>query len=490
MGKKFCTFAILTVLLLLSACQKSPENEIVISRNNGAFDANVVQSAEESRALEATESLRYSDTFQSTDGSVTFHISVDNTINTPNMPVVEVTPHFLTEEDAQNAAIALCGSSAEFYEAEPVLNERYSKSDVISQINRWSPYTSVENIKELFPNGREETWESDAQTLREAIAYLTSEYMENDAPNYAHSPCQWTFYKDSHYVYGEDAEQLDTSKDNDQICAFAANENGTYQIVTVARRNKSDYKLNNISYMATTAGVLDIDYALYRAENLRTDKPTEDQIRQAVDKAKTIMEQMNLGTWKIISPHIGKYEAGNYTEYMIHMTAVPVFEGVTVIDCPQLSNLKTDAIFASNYYLTKATFDFTPDGSLMKFNLYSPVDVKQVLNENVKTLTTDELFSRAKEQLSLSDVYAYKVDPSFTGEGNSCTVTITSVQYGLARTKVPNTDESYYYVPAAMFSGNIEHYSKDTGAIYNSSENAALLVLNAVDGSVIPIRNE
>ena len=116
-------------------------------------------------------------TLVSTDGSVTFQVEVQNSINTPDMPVIEVVPHTLTEEDARNVAFALCGSSANFYEAEPMLNERYSKREIIAQINRWAPYTSTEGMQYLFPGMDQGFWESNAQTLQESISYLTSEYL-------------------------------------------------------------------------------------------------------------------------------------------------------------------------------------------------------------------------------------------------------------------------------------------------------------------------
>lgn len=491
MKKNLWIFFFLLLTILLSACQASPEKEAVTSRNDGSFDTNVVQSAEESHAPDQTEALSVFDTFLSTDGSVTFQIEVQNSINTPNMPVVEVIPHVISEEDARNAALALCGSSAVFYEAEPALNEMYSKSDVVAQIGRWSSFASVEGMKYLFPDGDEVSWESDAQTLREGIAYLTNKYLNDDTPDYTHAPCQWSFKPSSHYLYGaEDSEGLDTSRDNDEISAWVSNGDGRYSVVTVSRRDKEDYKLNNIYYNATISGPLMVEYALYRAEKLRTEKPTENQIEDAVCKAQAIMDQMNLGAWKVVFSDIGTYHAGDVTEYLIHLTAVPVFEGVAAIHRPQLSNLKSETVYASNYYLTEATFDFSADGTLMNFILYSPVDVKQVVNENVKTMTADQIITRAKEHLSLSDAYEYGATLDHIEEEYNCTVNITQVEYGLTRTKAPNTDESYYYVPAVIFIGNIEYRMQDATDAFYYREDVPLLMLNAVDGSVIPLDNE
>lgn len=477
-------------LTVLAACAANPEKKAVISKNDGSFDANIVQSAEESRSLDATESLSFSDTFLSTDGSVTFQIAVQNMIKTPSMPVIEVTPHLLTEEDAHNAAIALFGSSAVFYEAEPTLNERFTKQEVIAQINRWSPYTSTEGMKQLFPDGNDVYWEDNAQTMRDYITYLTSKYLDDDAPDYVRPQCQWKFYKSSHYIYGSDDEaSYDTSQDNDEISAWIPNKDGYNDVFTVSRRNKDDFKINNISAHATTGGPLLLDDELYRREKLN-DKPTQEQITAAVDKAQNIMDQMQLGTWKAEFTHVSNFTRGDVTEYRIHVVALPVFQGVPSLRRPQLGNLKSTEVYASNYYLTEADFEFSADSTLMDFFLYSPLDVKQTVNDNVKVMAMEDIVNRAKEQLSLSDAYEYGAVLDNMGEDFYCTVSITQLEYGLTRTKAPNTDESYYYVPAAMFLGNVEYRYQNTGEIFYFQEDVPLLLLNAVDGTVIPLENE
>lgn len=491
MRKNICTIFVFLLTISLSACQISPDKEVVSNRNDGSFDTNVVQSAQDNHAPDETRTLVYWDTFQSTDGSVTFKIDVQNSIRTPNMPVVEVVPHAITEEEAHNAAVALCGAFAVFYEAEPALNEKYSRSDIISQIERWLPFASTMGMKQLFPNGNKSNWESDAQTLRETITYLSDRYLDNNAPDYEHTPCQWTFHKSSHYVYGaEEATKHDTSRDNDEISAWVSNGAGRYGTFTVSCRDNKDFKLNNIFYSATINGPLLVDYALYRAEKLRTEKPTDAQIEAAIDKAQAIMDQMGLGTWKVDFSDLGEYKSGDITEYTINLSAVPIFQGVPAIHRPQLSNLKSEAAYASNYYLSEATFEYSADGTLMDFILYSPVDTTQVVNENTKTMSMDEIINRAKEHLSLSDAYEYGASLEYMDDEYSCTVTITHVEYGLTRTKVPNTDESYYYVPVAMLSGNVEYKILDTEEVFFYRDNVQLLMVNAVDGSIIPLDNE
>ncbi len=63
MKKRQALLYVSIIAFLLSACQDSPKKSVVTSRNDGSFDTNVVQSAEESHAPDATESLTVFDTF-------------------------------------------------------------------------------------------------------------------------------------------------------------------------------------------------------------------------------------------------------------------------------------------------------------------------------------------------------------------------------------------------------------------------------------------
>ena len=66
-------------------------------------------------------------------------------------------------------------------------------------------------------------------------------------------------------------------------------------------------------------------------------------------------------------------------------------------------------------------------------------------------------------------------------------VSIDRIDYGLTRVKVPNTDESYYYVPGIVFWGSSEIVHQDTDEVWDATEERVILVLNAIDGSVINV---
>ena len=486
------SFAVCAVIL--TACAANPEKNVVVSKNDGSFDVNVVQSATkpaESQDTPADETVQYTNSFTSTDGSVEFTIDIDEEIAVLPMPVAEVTPHYLTAEDARNIATALFGSEAVFYEAEPSKNERFSKEEIIDQISRWSPYTSAEGMSLLFPNKDLNACASYAETMQDCITYLSTEFLNSDVEDYKRPLCQWQFHNSSYYKdRTTDLDSNTSFQENEQISAWTPIGNGMYSVFRADRRDKADYKLNNVYVTAAAGGPLGIDHKIFCAENLRTSAPTQEQISTVVERAQRMVNNMGLGSWEVGSAHVEENNMGNCTEYRILVDAFPVLEGVMALERPQLNNLKSKEIYASNYYLTEANFSFSAGGELVDFTLYSPIDITQIVNKNAKTLTLEELLTRAKEQLSYSDAYQYGGIFEGMQEDVTCAVQIAQIDCGLTRVKAPNTDNTYYYVPAIMLVGDVEYCIKNTGEMFFFNENVPLLMLNAVDGTVIPLGNE
>ena len=103
----------------------------------------------------------------------------------------------------------------------------------------------------------------------------------------------------------------------------------------------------------------------------------------------------------------------------------------------------------------------------------------------------DELMEKAKVFFELSTFSKYDKDNRLSGAETDvqCVLSVNDVKYSLARIRVPNTDASYYYVPALTIFGNAEFKNIATGETYFSNEDLLLLTLNAVDGTVINTTN-
>ena len=125
--------------------------------------------------------------------------------------------------------------------------------------------------------------------------------------------------------------------------------------------------------------------------------------------------------------------------------------------------------------------------------MYSPVDVKQVVNNSVTTIDMDTLLEKAKQHLALSDSHQYGLQDIYgiLKEEIRTSVDINEMCYGLIREKVPNTDDSYYYLPGIILYGVVESVGAESNQLYFQSEEPfPIIALNAVDGTVVAFTNE
>lgn len=485
------------ILTFLTACQKSSVSNAEVGNNGTSADIGEIQTEMKSDDLdndpetqpnvEATvtenvqtsskpmQSVQYSDAFSSADGTVQFTMEIDDEVLDVPMPEVLVAPHFLTAEDARRIAGVLFGE-ADFYEAEPRFAPIYSKEDIQEKLARWEPYAGDPSV---------DAYIQEYSTLQETAP------LENP-----HTPCQWEFKKESfYYEVEEDVLKSDISDENDNIRA-SVKVDGIPYIYDVATRNRSDFKLNNIyAYPYDGMSSLSIDQQIFQRQLCETDEPDEDTIATIQKKAETMLTQMEMGEWVVDECYVETVDFSDNLGYAIHVNAVPAFQGVPATRIPQLTSLRNTSEEASNYYLSDVHFAFSANGELVDFSLYSPVDVKQVINESVAVLPMTEIMQIAKNLFTRTDYYEYDrlklLD--VTQEKLSCQVSIGHISYGLSRIKVPETDESYYYVPAVTFYGNIQYTGNETGNVYSIDApyewGFPLLSLNAVDGTVVNSAN-
>ena len=473
----------------LCGCKREPENLVVDSKNDGVFSEIIQDTSSELNDYTMNEfsPLVISDVFFSTDESVEFTFDINQTFSNKAMPVVEVVPHYLTTEDAQRVAACLFGD-VDFFEADPLFAPCYTKEEIQNSIQRWSYYTNSEAISELLGGNDELTMER----IKAKIEELNALY-ESAPSDSSRIPCKWTFQKDSVYTYSpEEVISMDNSLDNDAIMAVCEVNGIRYRYEAVTR-NMGDYKLNMISaYFDSSRSPMSIDENIYRATLTRSSAPTDDQIAAVTSKAMDMLRSMELGEWQIDQCNV-RALGENIVEYAICIDAVPVISGIPAVHQPQLTVLTSSGAYSSNYYMTEASFEFSTNGDLLKFTMYSPIDVKQVINENVPTISVDDLLEKAKQHLSLSDSNHYGLQNVYgvLKEPLDTSVIIGNIRYGLLREKVPETDDSYYYLPGVVLYGVVENVGTETQYLYyQSDEPYPIVALNAVDGTVIAFTND
>lgn len=476
-------------MLFLSSCQSNPTREVVTSKGDGDLEARVTIAAEETHTDDAVQDVVYALDFDSTDMSVNYKIQLNQTIRDSNMPVVRVTPHFINAEDAKKVATALFPDGI-FYEAEPARAAQYSRSELQSKINRWSQYTNVESLKNLYGEDRIVQF---SEVIKEYIERYTVMYESAPTEN-PHALCEWTMRKTSEYRVPEnELTEKDLLDDNDEISAQLVVDQIPYYY-TATTRNKEDFRVNLISaYIYSGQSPVNIDERIFRAQLCRTESPTQTLQHNIQKKAEQIIADMNMGQWMVDELYVKNDVYGDINEYTICVNAVPIFNGIPVLRRTQLDSLKDETGYAAEQYYSDINFEFAPNGELLSFFCYSPLEVQEVVNSNVKVLSILELLEIAHSQLRLTDSYAFGFGMflDYINEAVQCHVTISSIEYGLSRIKVPNSIDEYYYVPSVAFKGYSEYIGKETETVFWCDETPqTFLILNAVDGTVIKAVND
>ena len=485
-------------IAILTACAANPDRDAVISKNDGAFDASLIQTA---TVPNVPQHVEVTEEFTSTDGSVEFTMQLDQTIIPPEVPVVEVVPHYFTGEDAKRISHVLFGGDAVFYEKEPTLapyEELYTREDALAALQRWSSYANLDALREL--QGKH-TSPSDVEVVKAGIEKLTAA-LDHIPEGKTYRNAEWIMRPDDEYFYTAEqlAEMDEDDRDNLQSVQVMTNVDGIQYQLDFTIRDDEQYKLSSF-YMTpnTVMSPLYLDADIFRAQLLRTGEPTQEQIDAAVKKAGELLNSLDLGQWQVDSCEVWVPDLRGVEEYTIIVKALPVFNGVAAIRQPAVDSIKSDDIYAQNCYMTEAKIEYNAEGKLVGFEMQTPMDVVEVLNDNVATMTMDDLIQRVKDQLSLTDKEAFGMTGQFldimergAGEEFICMVDLCQIEYGMVRIRIPNTEDGYYYVPALKCSGTIDYVGAQSGEVYSSSGTEILgerilpiLVLNAVDGSVI-----
>ena len=169
-----------------------------------------------------------------------------------------------------------------------------------------------------------------------------------------------------------------------------------------------------------------------------------------------MIEKMDIGEW-VITGCEASY-SGYYGGYVIYVGVAPVYDGVMVTPQAQLSNLKSEEEYASNYYYETLGFTMAADGTVIDFSYMGPLEVVEVVNASTAVMPFDELTERIKTQLSMDDINMYQMfNPGDVPESqvtDRVEVDITSMEFGLSRTKIKDNPDDFYLVPSVTLRGD------------------------------------
>lgn len=539
MRRKIISAILLVGLLFsLAACQPAPEKEVVVSKNDGAFEQAITTDAGEnggvstqaengdapnSAAAEST-AFSYTDSFTSTDGKIAYNINAQVDVPTVNMPIVQVRPMVINGPKARQIVQALFGD-APIYEK---TNEK-SKSeweDLIISISNW---TSDEAIRQAHGDNLSQDEIESIRASRQSILDSYKAAYEQAREVVPKEECQFRFYREfTRYSFdGAGAYADEPSYYEDipygqgyELQAVAEMDSIRYHI-WFNNREADDFRNHSVSVFIEETGGPDIMNEYKRSVGLLSEEaPTAEQIAAAEQKAREMLSAMEIGDWQVK----GEEQHNDFTEsedahkdYFISVQCLPVYEGVVVTRQQGLSNIKSTNVYASNYYYEELNFQFSNDGRLLSFHYTGPLELVQVVNANVPVMSMAEIQQRVHEQLILSDLdslWEYNrpgvIENIFGGApmsaeelatqkafftAVSAEYNITSVEIGLARTRIKDNKTDFYLVPAVTLRGQstiLNAQGDNLGVIATGvmpGQDTTILGLNLVDGTVLMLQN-
>ena len=474
--------------VFVCGCQAAPDSTAVTSKNDGAFEAaleaaaDVQTEAAEDDPVSIQEPVTYTDSFTNTDGDITYQVELDIPAVTTSMPVLRVTPKTITAECAQHVAEVLFGD-ADIYEYSEIRSKAELEDMILSLRQLLADQDAME---EKYGAMKDEM----AEQIEAEITKYEDEYAA--APETAEtSLCSWEFHPRSWYVAADDRgvpvaiDQTMIGDNKSQYIVATSERDGFPYIYAVCNREEDDYRMHTIACAINEA----IDSSQI---------PTEAEIEAAQDEAEDLLTAMDLGQWVIDScvtestPSMPGSDA-----YSIVVTACPVYDGVKVSHQQQMAFLNTADAYASNYYYEEMVFTFS-GGHLVSFKYISPMDVTEVVNENVAILSFEEAMEICKGRLQMNTLTA---EPYALGRfyqmvmfypSADMNVDVYQAELGLARTRIKDNATDFYLLPAYTFRASYSLYDKNGQLLLDSSDleprtlyASELLVVNAVDGSVI-----
>lgn len=423
--------------------------------------------------------VKDSGVYVSDDGRVDLIIKIDEEVSGAYMPMLEVKPHQITDEEAKRVAHAIFGD-ADFYEKVPNLKQYYTKAEIAQKLERWSQYTTQESLDGLYGNGM-----ADADEL-ELINLFIERYREKyiTAPEeIPYTPCKWSFQNGIAY---HDDSSANPDNFSDEIWAQLYVGDIPYDFCAT-NRDKEDFKVNSIyAVVATGISPNNIDEEIFKARLFRREMPTQEQLDAVKSRAETMLHAMDMGTWLIDQCYVEEKQISEeITEYSIIVTAVPVLYGVPAVRVPQFTALRGEDPSVKNYYYADVFFEFSPNGVLWDFNMRSPIEIVENLNSG-QTMTAAQLLELAKEHLAESTPEDYGfISSIYSGDDIlCCRVNVNELNYNLTRVNKPGCTDRFYYIPGMTIKGFVEIYEQKSGKVLWSDE-MILLNLDGRDGSII-----
>lgn len=436
----------LVLILLLAACQPTPEEAVVVNKGDGALESAISSEPMGEYAAESGE--KTVETMQDALGAPerasldisgpvyggTLHVEMDAALHVPDVsrvPVLRVGRLHPRAGDKQRIAETMTGKTV-FFETDPLGNQRF--------LNVMEQEKKLLAALEDHPYGPDADYETLQRDYTEGIQRLLTYYNEGEPGKQEPWTGSWSdplvsvFTESGQHIWIE-TESKDTC--SIQYDASDANEDGTERVIdeAVARRLVED-----------ALAVFGASH--YEIVSVR---PGDQGFRDRFNSETGI-------------------DDGSF-----HIILRPVYEGIPVYEWNTYYGSDTAAQKAGLSYshpvMKESIMADVKNGRLASLTWIDPQEVLGVENENVPLLPFDTIL----------DIFQKQVFMNIYLDSGERTIKVTDVYFSYRCVKRRDSDQ-YYLLPAWDFVG----YDTIFESLQKRHDiHESILSVNAIDGSIL-----
>ncbi len=450
------------VMLLLIGCQSTPDEDIVVNKNETKQVQNISDDASgtDSQSTKTDIPDTYKDSFKCLNDDVTVTVDAGVSVlgDNRNFSTIRVKPHDITEDDVKKwGEVFFEGQTA--YEPKA----QYTKAELEEKILMLKKLNNPDTLLEVY--GSEEAVEIMQAAYDKDIAYYESIY--NSTPDEIDKrECDWQFHPLDYYDIDaglwEGNDEYKSLKKSEEIAAVCVTEEGYEKYLMSTRRKENDYRVNTILYAVRSDDTI-----------LQKESDKELSKEETANMASDLIKKLGLEEWTENDSYTVRDEDGLLYafSYSLNYDGKPIF---------------FDYIDAESEDSYAAIYDYPSlnvtvlNGVVSNVMLISPLEAVETLEENVETLPFEEIYDRFKSQMenqyTISSFIEFgdaDAEVSHTAE-----IKITSIKQGLFRVSEKNKDYSYILTPVWRFTGEIFVDDSSWGE-------SNVCYVNAIDGSII-----
>ncbi len=452
--EKAASVWLFALCLLLTACQPTPEEEIVKQKSEALFVESITATAKPEKSFKMQVSQHITQDVETENAKI--KISIDADVEMPDAeayPIVKISKSEFSRETLKQVYTVLAHGTEEI----EVFPRAFYQKDLDALLDLrdsgdLDKYGSLEELNEAI----------EAQQKKVAAApekTVTKEAVFN-----------WTGDAAPLFFFISDAETQQVG------CCNPAEE---YYIECVGNMSEMKYLEAQVLYESS------INYIQPRVEagsiQLVMPKITEEEGKQ---KAEQLISDLGLsedfvlaGSRTAVKSELYRGETGQAEavhEYLFvrQIAGVPV----TFFNVSMSSDAENPSSYAAPWYYEKIRI-FADDSGILGFLWNGPCKVEEVVNRNARLLPFEEILETFERMVGYK--YAGLQEDSLTEKS---AVTVTRIQLGLVRVIEKNDLGTAYLVPAWTFFGLeiIDDWSSCGCDGFDP-----ILILNALDGSVI-----